>query len=299
MKKIVVVLAAVLMALVPVQMKADSYQELLKQYLTYSGQMNAANMQEQLQAALSQSVPAEEAEQVSKILAEYAQQQMGDDLTEIYLPTFRKYVSEADLKALIQLYSDERYVELNNRAVEGVSKLQENPYFKGFMASFQKSLEAIMKGEKPTDVPAPAKISESYKQAFHRYYDMMGMDDMMKNMFGPVMNMIRPALEKENVPNVDAVLNDLSAYIMSNMETIVLIIFSSSYTEDDLTYLLSVSDTEAGRHCMAAVAEAVSNPFAMAAQVIGKMTAWLKVHYPDYGKQMEQVLQAIQSFNGQ
>lgn len=293
MKRVILILAGVLMALMP--MRADSYREMLKQYLTYSGDVNSEQMAEQLSQSIVTMLPDAEKADFTKAMNEYATQQMWDDMTDIFLPSFKNHVSEADLRAAIKQYDDERFVRLKAKSMELVSNLEKDPNYQQFMGSFQNALMAIMSGQTAQDVAVPASIDATYTQAFARFYRKTGLSDMMSSTYSSYIDMIAKSLASENVPNAQEIAGSISSYMTRNMETLMLTIFHSAYTTDDMNYMAEMMDTEYGHHCMSAVKELTSNPMALATELIGKMQTWMNNRYPKYGDKLTEILKLFKS----
>lgn len=287
-------MAAVLFGLV-MSMRADSYREMLKQYLTYSGDVNSEQMADQLSQAIVTMLPDAEKADFTKAMNEYATQQMWDDMTDIFLPSFKNHVSEADLRAAIKQYDDERFVRLKAKSMELVSNLEKDPNYQQFMGSFQNALMAIMSGQTAQDVAVPASIDATYTQAFARFYRKTGLSDMMSSTYSSYIDMIAKGLASENVPNAQEIAGSVSSYMTRNMETLMLTIFHSAYTTDDMNYMAEMMDTDFGHHCMSAVKELTSNPMALATELIGKMQTWMYSRYPEYGDKLTEILKLFKS----
>lgn len=287
-------MAAVLFGLV-MSMWADSYREMLKQYLTYSGDVNSEQMADQLSQAIVTMLPDAEKADFTKAMNEYATQQMWDDMTDIFLPSFKNHVSEADLRAAIKQYDDERFVRLKAKSMELVSNLEKDPNYQQFMGSFQNALMAIMSGQTAQDVAVPASIDATYTQAFARFYRKTGLSDMMSSTYSSYIDMIAKGLASENVPNAQEIAGSVSSYMTRNMETLMLTIFHSAYTTDDMNYMAEMMDTDFGHHCMSAVKELTSNPMALATELIGKMQTWMYSRYPEYGDKLTEILKVFKS----
>ena len=293
MKRVILILAGVLMALMP--MRADSYREMLKQYLTYSGDVNSEQMAEQLSQSIVTMLPDAEKADFTKAMNEYATQQMWDDMTDIFLPSFKNHVSEADLRAAIKQYDDERFVRLKAKSMELVSNLEKDPNYQQFMGSFQNALMAIMSGQTAQDVAVPASIDATYTQAFARFYRKTGLSDMMSSTYSSYIDMIAKGLASENVPNAQEIAGSVSSYMTRNMETLMLTIFHSAYTTEDMNYMAEMMDTDFGHHCMDAVKELTSHPIALATELIGKMQTWMYSRYPEYGDKLTEILKLFKS----
>jgi hypothetical protein len=294
MKRIVLMMAVVLMALTSVN--AESYRDLLKEYLNVSGQLGELSMQDQLADALSRVVPGEQAAEVAGIVKEYATTGMADDLVDVMLPYFEKNVSEADLKEMMKVYQDERYMKLHSQAQQLLGNLQNDAEYARFMGNFEQALGNIVQGKPVEDVAVPASITPEYKAAFDEYYRRSGVGEVLDNSFSSITGMVKQELENQGVPNAVMVADDMGKYLTRNMQTLTMVIFSRAYSADDLEYMTKMADTEAGRHCMKAAKDMTANPFALVAQMMQKMTTWLQANYPAYGEKMQQVLQIIQGF---
>lgn len=292
MKRIVLMMAVVLMALTPI--RADWYRDQLKDLLTYSGQVSTEVVKSQWGPAIARLMPAEDAEKFTAALMEYTETQLAEDFTDIYLPVYKKYVTEADLKQLMKMYEDERYVAVYNHAAGLLNGLQESPYFKGFQASLEKQLTAIINGEPAKDVSVPSSIPASYKEAFERYYKVSGTDELVDKIFAAMMDIASQELKSQNYPDADKLINDISSYMSRNMQNVCLIVFYRGITENDLTYLVTVSDTEAVRHSQEANKELLVNPMQLARDIMTKMMTWTATHHPEFKEQIQKMQPVLQ-----
>ena len=137
-------------------LRAESYRDLLKAYLNYSGELNEMNMQEQLADALTRVVPAENATEVAGVVSEYATTQMVEDLVDVMQPYFEKHVSDADLREMIKTYQDERYQQLHKQAQQLLGNLQNDQEYLRFMEKFQQDMGAIVQGNAVEDLKEQA-----------------------------------------------------------------------------------------------------------------------------------------------
>ena len=294
MKRIVLMMAVVLVALTG--LRAESYRDLLKAYLNYSGELNELSMQEQLSDALSRVVPGDKATEVVTIVSEYATTSMVDDLVDVMMPYFEKNVSEADLREMTKVYQNERYVLLHKQSQQLLGNLQNDEEYRRFMDKFQQDMGTLVQGKPVEDLAVPASVTEAYQNTFKNYYRRSGVGDVLDNSFTAVTDMIRQELLSQNVPDAEKLADDMGKYLSRNMEKLTMVIFSRVYSADDLEYMAEMADTEAGRHCMKAAKDMTANPFALIGQMMQKMTTWLQTNHPAYGEKMQQVLQIIQGF---
>lgn len=294
MKRILVMVMVVLVALTG--LRAESYRDLLKAYLNYSGELNEMNMQEQLADALTRVVPAENATEVAGVVSEYATTQMVEDLVDVMQPYFEKHVSDADLKEMIKTYQDERYQQLHKQAQQLLGNLQNDKEYLRFMEKFQQDMGDIVQGNAVEDLKVPASINEAYQKAFKQYYVQSGVGEILDNSFNAVTGMVRQELVNQGIPDAEKRAEETGAYLIRNMEKLTMVIFSRVYSADDLNYMTQMADTEAGRHCMKAAKDMTGNPFALIGSMMQKMSTWLDAHHPEYGEKMQQVLQILKGF---
>ncbi|MBQ9340120.1 MAG: hypothetical protein IJS13_07295 [Paludibacteraceae bacterium] len=274
---------------------ADSYRDALKVYLS-NNNSNSAQYESTLGEAFAKAFPQEtDKEKIGQIMSEYAATQMADDMADIFLPSFKKYVSEAELKELIELYQNERFAALQNKSAAIMSGLVNDEDYLQFMNSFGTALGNIVTGQPVVDLPVPANITESYVKTFNTYYEDSMLDEMIGGMFESVYDMVKKGLIGQGMENVDDVIEKVKKYTATNMRTVLLVTFHKAYSEDDIKYMSLATASDAYRHSMQATMDVVSNPLALSLNLFEKMSAWLKANYPQYGAAFDELISTMKT----
>lgn len=278
---------------------ADSYRDALKGYLAY-GEVNTEQYKNSLGEALANVLPeGTDPAKASQIMGEYASSQMTEDLADLFEPAFRRHVSEAELKQIAKLYQDERFIALQQKSTDIMQNLTGDEEYLRFMNDFGVALGNIITGKPVQNLPEP-ELSESYKQTFYKYYASAGIDRTMESAFTSVFSMLTNSLQGQGMSkgDVDATIEQVKSYASGNMRTVMLLMFSKVYREDDMQYMMRASDTDAYRHCIDATTEVVGDTMGLTLGLFEKMSSWLQVHYPQYGASLDGVIEQLKKLGG-
>lgn len=289
------ILFAIVSTLVLSPVFGDSYRDALMYYL-YNGDVNAEQYKTTLGEALAKSMPeGTDPNKAAQIMSEYASKQMFEDIVDLFQPVFEKHVSENELKQVGQLYRDERFVALQNKSTAIIQNIASDEEYLSFMNSFSTALGNIITGQQVQDLPEPETLSDSYKQTFYQYYTSSGIDKMMDGVFNSVFTMLSNSLRSQGQPNADEIVGKAKTYTATNMRTMMLVIFSKAYTEDDINYVVKATDTDAYRHCVAATSEVLGDTMNFVVSLFDKMSAWLRVNYPQYGAAFDDIIKQLRA----
>ena len=275
-------------------MFADSYRDALSQYLFLGNVLDQEQYQQMLKPIAESAFP-DNPKQGAVILSEYATTQMSEDMVDIYLPAFRKYVSEQDLKDLNELMASPRYSEIQKRSAQVLNGLGESAEYQQFIAKYQEAMVAIMQGEKPQEIAVSSSISNSYQKAFKSYYDASHTSEVVMGSFRSLSGMLEKTLRKQGVANPSQIVAQINQYTERNMPNVLVACFYKVLTEQDLQDLTKVAATPQYGRVMQAVGEVAGNPMQLGISLLTKMAEWTEVHYPQYSSQFQQTINAIKS----
>ena len=275
-------------------MFADTYRDKLNEYLAAGNVVDKEQYAQMLQPIAQQAFP-DDPQQAATFLAEYASSQMLSDVADLFLPAFRKHVSEEELQELINLYADPRLSAIQAKSMTLVNTLTESESFKTFTNSYQQAMMQIIQGQKPQDMVLPANIDQEYAKTFMEYYTASGTDEVLMVSFTSMSGMIKDALQKQGISNADQIVSELISYTQRNLPTAVIPCFYGTLSQEDLQTLIPMTKSPAYEHAMNAVTEAVSNPLQLGVNFMSKMADWLDANYPQSSKQFRKTVNAAKA----
>ena len=273
---------------------ADSYRDALKSYLKSADVSDSEKYAAQLRT-MSQQLFQNDPKKGEAIMNEYIQSQFTDDMVELYLPYFRKHVTEADLKQLEQQNSNPRYAEVGRRAKAVVDNLASMPEYQKFMTDYQQAMMDIVQGNKPKNMKMPSSISKEYIDVFNNYYRVSGTDKIIDQSFSSITDYLGSALKQQGMANADQIIKQLKAYTSDNIPILLASIFHKSLTEVDLKIATEMVSSEAQQHTIAAVAEMTSDPIQLGINLLDHVATWLDTHYPQEAKPFHGSVEQLKS----
>lgn len=273
---------------------ADSYRETLSMYLQSSNVADKEQYQQMLQSLGNNLFP-ESPEQGDAILAEYITTQMPEDMTDMFLPAFRKHVSEEELNELVATLSDPRYSEILQRTTTILNNVNQSVEFQEFVNQYQVALMQILQGQSPANIPVPASISKDYQQTFMQYYYASRADDILMSSFRSMTSMLTDALRKQGYEHPEQTMEELIQYTQRNIPIVLLSSFYKVLTIQDLQTLTQLTETPAYRHAMDAAAEVVSDPLQLGLALLTKMSDWMYLHFPQYSDSVQKLIDQLKS----
>ena len=140
-------------------MSADSYRDLLTQYMQVGNLVDKGTYSEMLKPLATSAFP-NDAQKGMDIVGQYASSQMITDIIDLFEPAFRNHVSESELQQLVTIMQDPRMQEIQAKSVELASNFNQSPDFQAFMQQYQAAMMQIMQGQKPQEIPTPAGVDK-------------------------------------------------------------------------------------------------------------------------------------------
>lgn len=290
MKRLFSLLALAAMMCLPMQ--ADSYRDLMSKYLSINDLSNNAQFEQVIDNVAATAFPNDQ--QAAECFSAYLSRQLTADMVEIYEPFFRRNVTEAELKELVNLYNDPKFADIQARAMGIVKNLDKSQEYMTFVGQYSEAIEKIMKDEKPREIQIADEVSREYADAFYAYYRGSGIDEVLMSAFQGIFQNLETQLSSV-IANPQAVVKELNAYTSRNMPKILMAIYNKTLTLEDLRLLTSATDLPAYKHTMTAVAEAASDPLALGLAVYRGIARWADRNCPEYAAPLKEMIKMVES----
>ena len=289
MKRLFSLLALAAMMCLPMQ--ADSYRDLMSKYLSINDLSNNAQFEQVIDNVAATAFPNDQ--QAAECFSNYLSRQLTADMVEIYEPFFRRHVTEAELKELVDLYNDPKFADIQARAMDIVKNLDKSQEYMTFVGQYSEAIAKIMNDEKPREIQIADEVSREYADAFYAYYRGSGIDEVLMSAFQGIFQNLETQLSSV-IANPQAVVKELNAYISRNMPKILMAIYNKTLTLEDLRLLTSATDLPAYKHTMTAVAESASDPLALGLEVFRGMARWAEQQCPEYAAPLKEMIKTVE-----
>lgn len=274
-------------------MSADSYRDLLTQYMQVGNLVDKGTYSEMLKPLATSAFP-NDAQKGMDIVGQYASSQMITDIIDLFEPAFRNHVSESELQQLVTIMQDPRMQEIQAKSVELASNFNQSPDYQAFMQQYQAAMMQIMQGQKPQEIPTPAGVDKEYEELFNTYYTNSRAGEVAMGAFRSMSGMITNALKQQGVANADEIVKNLIQYTERNMSKVLMSHFSKSFTIEDLQTLNRLTSLPAYTHAMDAVVEVSSNPMKLGFDMMDKMADWMNSDYPNEAEALKRSIKEAQ-----
>ncbi len=289
MKRLFSLLALAAMMCLPMQ--ADSYRDLMSKYLSINDLSNNAQFEQVIDNVAATAFPNDQ--QAAECFSAYLSRQLTADMVEIYEPFFRRHVTEAELKELVNLYNDPKFADIQARAMGIVKNLDKSQEYMTFVGQYSEAIAKIMNDEKPREIQIADEVSREYADAFYAYYRGSGIDEVLMSAFQGIFQNLETQLSSV-IANPQAVVKELNAYTSRNMPKILMAIYNKTLTLEDLRLLTSATDLPAYKHTMTAVAEAASDPLTLGLEVFRGMARWAEQQCPEYASPLKEMIKTVE-----
>ena len=291
MKKFMTFILAAVMCL---PLMADAYRDALLHYLKVSNTVNPGTTEAFSQSIeqLAESAFADDPQLGKKIVSEYIETQLMEDMTDIFLPAYRKYVSESDIKQLENMYNDPHFAQIQKKSIDIASNLQDKPEFSEFMTQYQQAIQVIMQDGTPEDLQRPVSVSGEYARVFNDYYVNSGTKEIINSSFRQVMDVLQNMFKEQGIGDqkTKQLLTRVQQYTDKNMPVMLMSIFNKEITLRDLQYLTEIITREPNQHAIRASLEMTSDLMGLVLQIMEGMDKWVNVHYPQHGKTFDELI---------
>lgn len=195
----------------------------------------------------------------------YVKEQLVEDLSDVFASMWKGKVTEEQLQELVEMTRTERAKGAIARMNEATKNLQQD-----VVQMISPLIASMMLGTEPEPVEA-AECSDSYKQAFHDYYE----ESEAGNILG-AMDKTFQALEAQNNAETKKIVQKTIDYMRANLEVWMRNMMVGNVTEDDLRYWKEMAATPAYKRVMFSIQnELLANPMSFATLLLEKYGKWL------------------------
>lgn len=272
---------------------ADSYHDALAAYLNNSDVSSSKQQfEDKLRPLIEQAIPDNPSE-ANILLKRYVSTQLMTDMVDIFEPAFRKHVSAEELQELARIYSDPRYVEMQNRVMKALAGFDQSVEYKNLINSMGPAVADIVAGKQPTPLGKSANVPDEYQELFERYYKASKTDELVDKAFAGIGDVLIPQLHKGGVKNPEQVVSQLTNYVSASMPAIMSQVFHRVLSQSDLQMLMDATYSPAYQHTVDAMAEIVADPLGLSAQLLTKMGAWVDINARRYSKSFQPLIQSL------
>ncbi|MBR1789243.1 MAG: hypothetical protein IJ762_08680 [Bacteroidaceae bacterium] len=253
MKHVKIIFLALMLMSGMTAVAQDSYSEALKALANVNPMMDSslkpAEMKQGL-AEVNRSLMKNYDEKTSNELVDrYLNTQFASDLIDkMMLPSFKKYVTENELREVAAQMSTP---EGKTFTEETIAMLQK-PEAMGELTQCVTSITAsVMKGETPAPVKANSKIKKDYVELWNRFYDAGGMTVMTEQLFtGMGLQFSQSAGAK--------IWEKLAAPMKSNFKVMLLNMARHCVSKESLEFGIKFASLPASKHVTEASVDMLS-----------------------------------------
>jgi hypothetical protein len=269
---------------------ADSYRKTLDEFVRLGSTINSEAYEGMLAPLAEQLYPNDIAE-ATKAISEYMSSQMYDDIAGMYDSIYRKHVTEEELRELITIYSDPRYIQIQQKVLDVANNLEKTEEYKDFINQIQTLAMSLLSNDSlPGDISVSANISDEYKEAFARYYKLSKINESLMASFDFLIKPLAELFEADGEKKIEAMM----AYMERNISNVYLSLMNQSgVTIDDLHLLSKVASLPSCQHMANAGVEISGNPIQLSVELFNNMANWMDAKYPKYAAPIRNLLQEL------
>lgn len=273
---------------------ADSYRETLDEFVRLGNTVNSKAYEEMLAPLAEQLYPNDIAE-ATKAISEYMSSQMYDDIAGMYDSIYRKHVTEEELRELITIYTDPRYVQIQQKVLDVAKNLEKTEEYKDFINQIQALAMSMLTNESfPGDISVSANISDEYKEVFARYYKLSRINENLMASLNFLNKPLVELFEAQKIADADKKIETIMAYMERNIFNVYLSLMNQSGVAiDDLQLLSKLASLPAYQHMASAGVEIAGDPIRLSVDLFKNMATWMEVKYPKYAAPMRNLLQEL------
>ncbi len=282
MKKIFTALLAV-MLLFSIDCHADGYTKALKEFMNSSapqkeqiGQIKTSFSTILGKGINNASASAEEAELTKSLMERYLNDELFNDLVEVYEPYFKKHVTTEELQGLTQLAKDERIAA----AMKKESELSALMAF-DLVGIMMNGMKAFAEGTTPELPKKESHPNTSYQGKLQRYTNsisglLKSTVDAMKPAIRASMLQKRPDASPEELKQAEEMIGKLFNYMGQAYEISYTNHAIKTVTEEELDALLMYQEAPGAKGVEAAALEVAGDAANMQQALAKKMQDWMK-----------------------
>ena len=274
MKRSIIILFTAMMPLL--SLFADSYHDTFVVYMNSTDAINPESFAPAFAMQAFLRFP-DQPQKTDSVVNEYIESQLTSDAIDFFEPFYRKHVSEQELTELITMASDSRHVQLTQKSKEIMRTWNQSALYLGFKNQMKKAVEDIKNNRTPADLPMPENVSSEYVEAFNRFFEAS--DIMDAKMKISALQMLTTQLTMSGVENTLGIVESLTGFYQRNFRTVLLSLYSQSFTLDDLTFMTQEVQSNAYQHSYEAMKEAAGS-WGLGVGLSKYFLKWLYANYP-------------------
>ena len=276
MKRSIIILFTALMPLL--SLFADSYHDTFAVFMDSTDAINAKAFAPVFAMQAERRFP-DRPQKTDSVVNEYIESQLTSDATDFFEPYYRKHVSEQELTELIASHSDPRHVQLTQKSKEIMRTWNQSALYLGFKNQLGKAVNDIKSNKVPTDLQMPENVSPEYVETFNRFYEASGISDMVAKMQVSALQMLTIQLYLSQEEHADELAERLSDFYQRNTRTVLVSLYSQSFSLDDLAFMTQEVQADAFQHSSEAMKEAAGS-WGLGVRLSKYFLKWLYANYP-------------------
>ena len=121
-------------------------------------------------------------------------------------------------------------------------------------------------------------------------------DEILAGNFETVFTSLEDMMLKNGITNPQDKKNELNQYVKRNLPKMMMVLFSSQLTLDDLKLCLNIASKPSYQHAMDAVVEMTSDPLQLGIDIMSKMAVWMNKYYPKYAAPLQSSVEILKSY---
>ena len=276
MKRSIIILFTAMMPLL--SLFADSYHDNFAVFMDSTDAINAKAFAPVFAMQAERRFP-DQPQKTDSVVNEYIESQLTSDAIDFFEPFYRKHVSEQELTELITMASDPRHTQLTPKSKEIMRTWNQSALYLGFKNQLEKAVNDIKSNKVPTDLQMPENVSPEYVEVFNRFFEASGISDMVAKMQISALQMLTIQLYLSQEEHADELAERLSDFYQRNTRTVLVSLYSQSFSLDDLAFMTQEVQSDAFQHSSEAYKEAAGS-WGVGIRLSKYFLKWLYANYP-------------------
>ena len=276
MKRSIIILFTAMMPLL--SLFADSYHDNFAVFMDSTDAINAKAFAPMFAMQAERRFP-DQPQKTDSVVNEYIESQLTSDAIDFFEPFYRKHVSEQELTELITMASDPRHTQLTPKSKEIMRTWNQSALYLGFKNQLEKAVNDIKSNKVPTDLQMPENVSPEYVEVFNRFFEASGISDMVAKMQISALQMLTIQLYLSQEEHADELAERLSDFYQRNTRTVLVSLYSQSFSLDDLAFMTQEVQSDAFQHSSEAYKEAAGS-WGVGIRLSKYFLKWLYANYP-------------------
>ena len=276
MKRSIIILFTAMMPLL--SLLADSYHDTFAVFMDSTDAINTKSFAPVFAMQAEHRFPGQP-QKIDSVVNEYIESQLTSDAIDFFEPFYRKHVSEQELTELITMASDPRHTQLTQKSKEIMRTWNQSALYLGFKNQLEKAVNDIKSNKVPTDLQMPENVSPEYVETFNRFYEASGISDMVAKMQISALQILEIQLYIRGEEHADELAERLSDFYQRNTRTVLVSLYSQSFSLDDLAFMTQEVQADAFQHSSEAYKEAAGS-WGVGIRLSKYFLKWLYANYP-------------------